>query len=427
MAEVASNAQGMAAVEHRRRDVWDAVPPPGWEPVAGVCRAMFLDRETITEHINDQIRREIEEFHEGASVISRSDIAWSTGGGVANFLRGVAECRPAKEENREFQRLVGRRSAMRGLPLQPLITAYQVGFRELWSMLARRGSGGPASALLLERGSIVWERLVETTTAVAEGYKQETARRAAFESTATAHFLEALGQDPGAEEAGVLARELGFDPDGMFQVVALGGPIIVSDIARSLATAIQSAGAMASSTQRGRTAVVVSQNADGGMLDDALGKVPPTTAVAVGGRGKGLPGAWLSFLEAERALELAIARHDLCRFDDEWLLATLMPHRASLERILAPGLATAGSKKHLAEAVRAFGRSGFSVAESARTLALSPNSLRYRLTRWRALTGWDPWTFDGLSRSLLALEMAELLRQQRARVIESQPAADRPR
>lgn len=386
---------------------WDVEVPPGWEPVAAVCRALFADREAITEHINDRIRLEIEDFREGVSVISRSDISWSTGGGVANFLRGVAECMPAREENLEFQRLVGRRSAIRGLPLEPLIAAYQVGFRELWSMLAERAGGGPASALLLERGSIVWQRLLETTAALAEGYKQETARREAFESTATAHLLESLDQDPYAEEAHALARELGFEPDGSFQVVALGGPIEVSDVARSLATAIQAAGAAASSTQRGRTAVVILQGADGPVLDAALSQIAPTTAVAVGGPGAGLGGARLSFLEAERALELAVARKNVCRFDDEWLLATLMSHRASVERILAPGLAIAASKRHLAEALLAFSASRFSVAESARTLGVSPNSLRYRLTRWRDLTGWDPWTFDGLTRSLLSLGLTD--------------------
>lgn len=398
----------MVAAEPRSLDGWDLIVPDGWEPVADVCRAMFDERDAITEHINDQIRHEIAEFEERSSVISRSDIAWSTGGGVVNFLRGVAECQPAREENLEFQRLVGRRSAMRGLPLQPLIAAYEVGFRELWSILAHRSSGGPAATLLLERGSIVWQRLVETTTAVAEGYKQEVARREAFESTATAHFLEALGQDPGSDEAASLARELGFDPDGTFQVVALGGPIAVSDIARSLAAAVQERGAHASSTQRGRTAVVIMQQVDEALLDAALDAIPPTTAVAVGGTSAGLSGARLSFVEAERALELAVARKDICRFDDEWLLASLMAHRASVERVLSPGL-SAAAKQHLADALRAFARSGFSVAESARLLAVSPNSLRYRLTRWRALTGWDPWTFDGLSRSLLALDVADVI------------------
>ncbi len=388
-------------------DVWDVHPPPGWEPVAEICREMFLERDAITDRINSKIIEEIVDFDQETSVISRSDLTWSTGGGVAGFLRGVAECAPAREEVLEFQRLVGRRSAIRGLPLQPLVTAYQVGFRELWSILAERAAGGPASSLLLERGSIVWERLVGSTSAVAHGYQQEMARREAFEATATAHFIEAIEQDPHHDEAAGLARELGFDPDGPFQVVALGGPIAVRGIARSLGVKVRSRGGAASSSQRGRIAVVITQGVGRETLDGALDDAPPATAAGVGGPGTGVAGARLSLVEAERALAVAVSRQNVCHFDDEWLLATLMSHRESAERILRTGIAVAASKEHLADAVRAFAASGFSVAESARRLHVSPNSLRYRLTRWQELTGWDPWTFDGLSRSVLALGLAD--------------------
>jgi hypothetical protein len=389
-----------------RDDAWVVTVPAGWEPVAEVCRGMFEERDRITDHINSEIRREIREFETRTSVISPSDLTWSTGGGVANFLRGVAECRPAREENLSFQKLVGRRSVMRGLPLQPLITAYHVGFRELWSLLAQRAAGGEAATLLLERGSIIWERLVATAGAVAAGYQAEMARREAFEATATAHLLETLDQDPNQVEAATLAGELGFDPDGSFQVVALGGPIVAADIARSLTAALQTRGGVSSSTQRGRIAVVIAQCVEDAAINDALGDLPKGTAVGVGGRMPGLAGVRLGLIEAERALGAALARNAVCRFDDEWLLATVVSQRDFVRRILEPGIALAGSKQHLAQAVRAFAQSGFSVAEGARVLACSPNSLRYRLTRWRTLTGWDPWTFDGLSRSLLALELA---------------------
>lgn len=390
------------------REAWDVDVPFGREPVAAVCRSMFDERDLITDHINSEIQREIREFEKRTSVISRSDLTWSTGGGVANFLRGVAECRPARDENLSFQKLVGRRSAMRGLPLQPLITAYHVGFRELWSILARRAAGGEAALLLLERGSIVWERLVATASAVAEGYQAEMARREAFEATATAHFLEALEQDPLEIEASTLAKDLGFDPHGSFQVVALGGPIVIGDIARSVTAAIQSHGSAAASTQRGRTSIVIAQGLERSVLDDVLRRAPAGTAVGVGGVAPGMDGVRLSLIEADRALSIALARNGISHFEEDWLLATLMAQADSVRRILEPGIEVATSKKHLSDAVRAFAESGFSVAEGARLLGSSPNSFRYRLTRWRTLTGWDPWTFDGLSRSLMALGLAEL-------------------
>jgi hypothetical protein len=385
---------------------WDVTPPVGWEPVAEICRSLYLERDELTLHINSRIQGEIEEFWPAGSVIAGSDLRWSTGTGVANFLRGVAECRVADEADLAFQRDVGRRSAVRGLPLEPLIASFQVGFRELWSTLARLAtrSEGAVATLLLERGSIVWERLVAVTTAVTEGYKAELARRVAFETAATAQLIDALAKDPLSEEARALATEIGFEPDGGFRVVALGGAVAVGDAARDVATRVQATGAIASAAQHGRVGVVIAQGA--GVVDDAVlldGTLE--AALGVGTEAPGLDGARASMREAERALAVAAARGGVSRFEDDWLIAVLFSERDSVERILGLGLDAVRTKPHLVAAVRSFASTGFSVAEGARRLVISANSMRYRLTRWRDLTGWDPWTFRGLSRSLIAIEL----------------------
>jgi len=59
----------------------------------------------------------------------------------------------------------------------------------------------------------------------------------------------------------------------------------------------------------------------------------------------------------------------------------------------------------LAEAVHAFVKHGYSVTAGARVLHLHPNTVKYRLDRWRELTGWDPWAPDGLTKSLLSLRL----------------------
>src|ERR1700752_5009335 len=107
---------------------WSVVAPAGWEPVAGVFEEVFLQRRRLVALINDRIREEIPEYREPASVVTRSDLTWSTGGGVANFLRGVAELAPTNERDMKFQRLVGKRSVLLGLPLEPLIASFHVGF-----------------------------------------------------------------------------------------------------------------------------------------------------------------------------------------------------------------------------------------------------------------------------------------------------------
>jgi DNA-binding PucR family transcriptional regulator len=55
--------------------------------------------------------------------------------------------------------------------------------------------------------------------------------------------------------------------------------------------------------------------------------------------------------------------------------------------------------------VRAYADCRYSVSACARRLHIHPNSARYRLDRWQTLTGWDVETFNGLTASVIALEL----------------------
>lgn len=121
----------------------------------------------------------------------------------------------------------------------------------------------------------------------------------------------------------------------------------------------------------------------------------------IGLRRSGLGGAAESLADAERALDLAVRQGRTVRFEDEWLTATLVTHAARLRPLLAPGLHV--DQPHLAAAVLAFVEHGLSVPGAAEALEVHGNTVKYRLSRWRELTGWDPHTLDGLARSLLVL------------------------
>jgi DNA-binding PucR family transcriptional regulator len=110
-------------------------------------------------------------------------------------------------------------------------------------------------------------------------------------------------------------------------------------------------------------------------------------------------------VDAERALSLAVRTSGAVDFHDRWLDATLFAHRHRLAPLLRTETDVAGSHPHLASAVRAYAGQGFSVSAAARSLHLHPNTVSYRLERWRQLTGWDPRTVDGLTRSLLSLRL----------------------
>lgn len=387
---------------------WKATPPPGWEPVAEIAAAVHADLEAVVARINGALRREIEGYGRG-SVLTDVDLAWTTGRNTSTFLHSLAESRPATPEELGFRKLVGERSAQRGLSLSSLIASFHIAYRELWSELVTRAqaAGGAAPALLLSGGSAIWERLHATISAVAAGYAEELARRETVEMRATAALLDAIVADPSSEEVHALATELGFRADGAFRVVALIGPVSSTDIARALVAAITRRGGVAASAPRGRAGIVLVQQADDTLLDAALAELPDEVPVGVGHLGAGTAGARISLGEAEHALELATSRGGVVRYADEWLLTLAAAHRGSIEHLLGVGMRAGVAHPHLAETIRAFAEVDLSIAEGARRMRLSQNSFRYRLNRWQELTGWDPRSFDGLARSLTALALVD--------------------
>lgn len=387
---------------------WNVDVPPGWEPVAGICRAVFRDLPHVTNRINAAITQEIPEFAPAESVFTARDLAWTTSRNTASFLRGIAENRGPTADEMAFRRMIGQRSALRGFPFQPLIASFHIAYRELWSMMVEHAAaiGGRAPMMLLGEGSTIWRWMHATTSSIGEGYNQETARREAFATRAAAHLIDAIAQDPASDECASLAIELGFRPQARFRMLALVGPIASVDTAESIASAIRRRGGVTVSAQRGRNAVILTQGAALDLIDESLPRRDDPAPIGVGLERHGLQGASASLIEAERALALAVLRGGVCRFEDDWLPAIALAHRDSIEPMFESGIQTATFKPHLADAITAFARSGYSVAEGARSLRLSQNSFRYRLTRWRSLTGWDPWTHDGLTRSLIALEFS---------------------
>ena len=74
--------------------------------------------------------------------------------------------------------------------------------------------------------------------------------------------------------------------------------------------------------------------------------------------------------------------------------------------VIARSVSAISSNPTLADSVRAFADSGFSLTGAARALHVHPNTLAYRLDRWERLTGWNPRTWEGLEKSMVCLELS---------------------
>jgi sugar diacid utilization regulator len=136
------------------------------------------------------------------------------------------------------------------------------------------------------------------------------------------------------------------------------------------------------------------------ILDLLPGSGRPVTA-GIGVPRSGLVGAADSITDAEYAMAMAERHGGTIDFGSQWLEATLLPHLKRLQPLLDPSRAPA--QPYLRDAVRAYAKNGFSTTAAARTLHIHANTVKYRIGRWRQLTGWDPRTLDGLLRSSLSI------------------------
>ena len=136
---------------------------------------------------------------------------------------------------------------------------------------------------------------------------------------------------------------------------------------------------------------------------DQLARIAPAPA-GIGSVRRGWAGAQQSLVDAR--LALGVCRGGTATFGEEWVLASVFGSRDRLTDVCASGEAVARQSSHLADAVQAFADHRLSVVGAARALQVHPNTVIYRLERWRGLTGWDPRTFGGLAASVACLRVA---------------------
>jgi hypothetical protein len=389
-----------------RRTPWDELQVPrGWREVARIARTVVESLDELAPHIVRCVQDEIPAYVPGA--VPTSDIQGSIERNVEMMLAGVAEHRRPTEDELTVRRELGVRRALQGLPVDAVIQAYHVGYRELWLALVRALPEDDARATnqLLEAATTVWGWVHDVTDAIATAHAQTTRRLEARVIGARQRFIELLaGGDLDGSEAVQLGRSLGFDPGEAFAVTVLSGAADDHD-AVELQRRVEELSGTHAAVARGPLVVIVSQGGAVTQVVDEVRAVVPDATVAIGHERIGLRGARASLVDAELTLEVT-PPGTTGEFGEQWLWATLSGSQERLRGLLAVGLDVATKHPHLAEAVRAYGQHGFSVSEAARRLEVHANTVGYRLDRWAELTGWDPRTFAGLVRSLAAIRSA---------------------
>lgn len=390
-----------------KRDPWSRLSPPeGWEAIAETCRRVATRLPELTEHVVRCIAVEIEAYSDS---IPDGDLSLSVLRNLEVKLLGIAERRDPSAEEIEIRRELGRRRAMQGVPMDALLEAYHIGYRELWDRLVDEASEVPgAPAQLLRAATTSWTWIHQITSAVLEGYQEVVHGREMYAVGARQRFAELiLAGREASEEAIEAARSLGFDPGGPFRATYVRLSAVGGHEAALLQAHLSKMKGHYQCTPRGDALLIVSQDDDLAELEAAIRQLVSDASVGIGMERAGLEGARQSIGDAERALAIAARRNGTSRFEEDWFEATVLPWEERLREFLEPGAEACRRYPHLAAAVEAFARCSFSVSDVARTLSVHPNTVLYRLHRWQELTGWNPRSFEGLARSLAGISVGE--------------------
>ncbi|HEY9562944.1 MAG TPA: helix-turn-helix domain-containing protein [Nocardioides sp.] len=328
---------------------------------------------------------------------------------VRNKLRALSEQRGLSTSELEAATDLAAERAAGGIPIDALIAAYQAADTVIWRIVVERST--PEVVALLPRiGTLMFEAISETTTAMAGAHSSVARAIDGGRITLAHHFLECLEDPEQRSAASTIAVRLHLDPAGDFIGLVwrpdsdrtdLAGHGTVSTLPPQLADDVVSrsvaGGRMEMITQSERVPALVASGVAAGALEGLWG---------VGLARRGLDGAGQSLGDARLALGCSSADRPIRTFEDAWYEAVVLAERARFDVLLAPAVGVARAHPHLAETIIAFAAADMSIAATAPVVHVHANSVTYRLDRWSRLTGLEARSFDGLSRSVIACHLA---------------------
>ncbi len=374
----------------------------GWDYVAGLLQDEIGRLPQTVPQTVSAIRASVPNY----SVVDPGEHKERVLQEFCTALTGWAQRRAPAAIELELAQNLGARRAAQGLAIEDVVASYHIGYHEIWSVLHERSTcdGTAQSVALLQLVGVMWRWVERTTSAVAVGHAAAMQLEQIQRLDTGRRFLDAIyaGQ-PWLDTIALLARSLGFDPTGTFGAACIetsSSPEVQLD---SLRRAGRRLGAVAHAETRGARTILIAQ----GVAPFAIVKDAglETTAGGISLLRKGLDGLELAIRDAEQAMSLAAHRGSgVIHFDAEWLGSILFSQRLGLSSFLS--VEEDQCPRHLTEAVLAYATNGFSITAAGQVLHVRPNTIKYRLERWRQLTGWDPRTFDGLLKSMCAVNLA---------------------
>ncbi|ALU73402.1 hypothetical protein H351_30505 (plasmid) [Rhodococcus erythropolis R138] len=317
------------------------------------------------------------------------------------LLEGMAAGVGPSGEALQFTRRAARRRAQLGVSAYDVLKAFHIVSRELWNALQSAPEATDSVLIALVEPMGRWTEAM--TASVVDAFVDESPTTHAQEAEVRRRFFGELGDRTRGEYVAETARALAFDIHGQFQAICSPRSFWPDAEVESLQRATRRLPGVVQCGVRASGMYVLVQDSDvDAVVRSAHGISGTEVPIGIGLRREGLHGAHWSIVDAERTLRVAEMRGaQSALFFDTWLESTLLDSEPRLALLFDTVQKVRHEHPDLAAAVFAFAEFGFSQAQAAKELHLHPNSIAYRLNRWKELTGADPRTFSGLARSII--------------------------
>jgi len=363
---------------------------------AALCGRLLDDVDGLGARLTRLVRAEIR----GYASLAQVEHEWNVRDTAAMLLHGLAEGRGPTADQLRFIETATLRRAHQGIQVHEVIASFHICARAIWDELRLAAA---TEATLVSLAGPLWDWIHALASAVADVYTDAAGRMNLEAAVQRQRFIELL-RTGAPDAAAPLARELGFDSAGQFTAFASPVEQWAHGLLEPLHRELQRRPGKNVAALQGRRMFVISQGADADLAEVIAGLGGQECRIGVGLTRNGMRGAAESMSDAELASNRTRPNRRIVEFETEWLRATLADAGERLAPLLRPAERVASEHPDLAETVLAYSESGFSAKATAERLHLHANTVAYRLNRWHELSGLDPRSFDGMIRSVVALD-----------------------
>ena len=373
------------------------------DALAAVCLPVLDDLDAVVTATLSRIRNEMPDydrvpFEDHRTAVHEQHRIRTT------FI--LEERPPNASDLREASELAQSR-ARQGISIETLISAFHIGDRELWRRIAA-SAGEEHAGLLPDVATQMMESLHTLTTVLTASHSEVTRSIQGHKITLTQRFIDLLVDGTVQTEAARIADALAINADGTFQALVWAPNSGYGDVPFELHRALERVSHRLLYSTRGNDLVLLSLTEPSQHLISFAEQHLAHGRFGLGLAREGLIGAAESIEDAFLALGTTHPHRTVAHFDASWIQAGVLSQRSRIEPLVATAVAAAAEHPHLAITVKAFACNNMSIAATSSELKIHPNTVTYRLERWASLVGWNPRSFDGLSKSVAACLLWEM-------------------